>query len=242
MNWQDLQKGFNPGVYNIDYFCGAQMAAYIGDIWIDEITSMSFSISHNKIPIYGYSDTLFRTVSKGQVLVQGQFTINFKEAGYLWLVLNRYHQLKGTSVPLYPTPKNQQNIEQAYGVSKVLGNQITKNDKNKLLNAMQEYYSLAGDTHADGGKADALFTLFENGVWGKKTGESLADSVARRCDDPSLNNFDIYLSYGDFLGDAKHNHTMQRLTNIHIIGSGQAIEISGMPLQESYQFIGRNKL
>lgn len=92
-----------PGVYNIEYFSGAQVAIYFGHIWIDEITSMSFSVSQSRTPLYGYSDQLWRDVAEGQVLVRGQFSINFKEAGYIWVALNEYKRInKNGSTPLNP--------------------------------------------------------------------------------------------------------------------------------------------
>lgn len=77
-------------IYDLDYFSGSQAILYIGDVYIDEATSFSFSVQQGKTPIYGYSSQLFDAVSAGNVLVQGQFSVNFKESGYLWLVLNRY--------------------------------------------------------------------------------------------------------------------------------------------------------
>ncbi len=81
------------GVYNIEYFSGAQVSLYIGDVWVDEVTTLSYGYQQSRTPIYGYASTLFDDVSEGHILVTGQFTINFKEAGYLWLILDRYRQL-----------------------------------------------------------------------------------------------------------------------------------------------------
>lgn len=81
------------GVYNIEYFSGAQVSLYIGDVWVDEVTTLSYGYQQSRTPIYGYASTLFDDVSEGRILVTGQFTINFKEAGYLWLILNRFREL-----------------------------------------------------------------------------------------------------------------------------------------------------
>lgn len=87
------QRIIREGVYNNDYFSGAQVAIYIGDVLVDEITTMSLAVSQSKAPLYGYASMLFDGVSKGNVIVQGEFSINFKEAGYLWLILNRYRAM-----------------------------------------------------------------------------------------------------------------------------------------------------
>jgi hypothetical protein len=80
-------------VYDLEYFSGAQMNMYIGDVLIDEVTSLSVSVRQNKLPVWGYASQLFDKVAKGTVLVQGTFTINFKEAGYLYAVMERYKNL-----------------------------------------------------------------------------------------------------------------------------------------------------
>jgi len=81
------------GVYNNDYFSGAQVAIYIGDVLVDEVTSISLAVAQSKAPLYGYASMLFDGVSRGNVIVEGEFSINFKEAGYLWLILNRYRAM-----------------------------------------------------------------------------------------------------------------------------------------------------
>lgn len=81
-------------VYDLDYFSGTQAALYIGDVYVDEVNSFAYSVSQSKMPIYGYASQLFDAVAPGQVIVQGQFSVNFKEAGYLWLVLHRYKRFE----------------------------------------------------------------------------------------------------------------------------------------------------
>lgn len=88
--------GVGSYIYDLDYFTSSQCALYIGDVFVDEVVNISYSVQQSKTPIYGYASQLFDTVAPGQVIVQGQFTINFKEAGYLWLVLQRYKRFETT--------------------------------------------------------------------------------------------------------------------------------------------------
>jgi hypothetical protein len=88
-------------VYDLEYFSGAQVNVYIGDVLIDEITGLQVQVQQRKLPIYGYASQLFDKVAKATVTVQGAFTINFKEAGYLHAVLERYKRLSsGNSAPV----------------------------------------------------------------------------------------------------------------------------------------------
>jgi hypothetical protein len=253
---------FQRGIYNIEYFSGSQVAVYIGDIWVDEITSMSYSVSQRKQPIYGYADDLFRTVSKGQVLVQGSFTINFKEAGYLWLVLDHYNKMRNKGSRMNPF-RNSQDVYRD-NIETFIDNETdTIRNRNEMLSALSSQAALTGfssekrfrgTTTADSkgyskkegnsnggilGKAEDAFEHFEDLIWsGGKSSEEL--DYNRRADDPELNNFEIYLAFGDFAGDNRHNHTIQKITNVHIIGSGKQIVADGQPIQEEYSFIGRN--
>ena len=80
-------------VYDLDYFTGSQCAVYIGDVFVDEVTNIAFKVNQSKQPIYGYASQLFNAVAPGRVLVQGQFTVNFKESGYLFIILARLKKM-----------------------------------------------------------------------------------------------------------------------------------------------------
>lgn len=286
----DEKKIANRGIYNNDYFSGAQVGIYIGDIFVDEVTSLTYGVSQERTPIYGYASTLFDAVSLGQVIVTGQFAINFKEAGYLWLVLQRYKALmKGHSSPfVYGSKPNEgeqivkQTIEQAINGElkqdkrgKAIGGltvqdyqwlaslsseqvkdklKTNKDETGSLLAASQS--SLAGYSSSTralnpAGKAENIFEMFENAVWGHGTGRGnfrdvqgnvVTGSVSgnRRCDDPDLNPFDIYVAFGDYTGDDNIHHTVQRISQVYIIGTSKQIVIDGTPVQEVYNFIARD--
>lgn len=88
-------------IYDQEYFSGAQVNVYIGDVLVDEITGLQIQVQQRKLPIFGYASQLFDKVAKATVMVQGAFTINFKESGYLYAVLERYKRLSsGNSAPV----------------------------------------------------------------------------------------------------------------------------------------------
>jgi hypothetical protein len=76
------------------------MFLYVGDVWIDEVTSLQYQTTQVKTPIYGYASQLWDDCSAGHVIVQGGFTINFKEQGYLWAALRRYKEISETDAGL----------------------------------------------------------------------------------------------------------------------------------------------
>ncbi len=269
-----------PGIYSVDYFSGSQVAIYIGDILIDEVTSISYQISQNKVPLYGYSDQYYRAVSKGQKIVQGQFTINFKEAGYLWLVLDTYQKMiNGKAGKLYTPFTSGSTVEQR-NIEQIINGETTTADRTKAMLTLAQAIATAPDkdfvgppSDLDGsltddktlntldeivaqsnaslggyssisrslgvpGAAESALEAFEDAIW-KKNSNAL-DDMNRSPDDHDLNPFDIYIAYGDFAGDDRVNHTIRKLTGVHIVSAGQQVVIDGIPIQETYQFIARN--
>jgi len=244
--------GIKPGVYNVEYFSSSQVALFIGDVLVDEVTSLNFTVQQNRRPLYGYADQFFRQVSKGQIIVQGQFSINFKEAGYLWLILARYKKLiKGLEGPLDDNPWTSSGNQVSRNIERMINAEIEPDERTKNIEALADSYaSLTGfssRTRARAalsensvGRAEGLFENFEDKVWGPSEEQLLNEN--RRADDVDLNPFDIFISYGDFAGDNRANHTIIKLEDVYIVGTAQRIEIDGNPVQESYSFFAKTRV
>lgn len=257
----DSFDGIRPGIYNTEYFAGSQVAVFIGDLFVDEITAINFIAQQNRRPIYGYGDQYFRAMSKGQILVQGQFAINFKEAGYLWLILNEYKKKirgqpnKFDNVPFESSSQAlQQNIEQ------VINNESIDQDQrySAIASLAEAYASLGGfssttraagkpfdkETNTGGvGLAENIFEVFEDTIWGRDSRIGGLDASENRSpDDTDLNPFDIFIMYGDFAGDNRANHTIVKLEDCYIVGSAQKIEIDPLPVSEVYSFLGKARI
>ena len=39
---------------NGQYFSGAQASAFIGDVWVDDILALDYSVQHTRLPQFGY--------------------------------------------------------------------------------------------------------------------------------------------------------------------------------------------
>ena len=76
----------NYQTYPYDYYAGTDCKIFFGDVWVDDIITLNYTTNQSKTPIFGYASQNFDAVAKGQVLVEGQFTIAFKETGYLNLI------------------------------------------------------------------------------------------------------------------------------------------------------------
>ena len=71
-----------------DYFSGSDVTVYFGDVWADDIVSLSFTLEEKVLPIYGYASYTYDEVARGNRLVSGQFTVAFKEVGWLYTILD----------------------------------------------------------------------------------------------------------------------------------------------------------
>ena len=257
----------NPGttIYDLDYFTGSQAFIYIGDVWVDEITSFSYELQQRKTPLYGYASQLFDDLAAGQVIVQGQFSINFKEQGYLWAVLRRWHNYqlaanrafekegllspqdnallsgKNGSSPIVwdSTAKNHTNIMRQ-SIERVVQEKITTGEQYKFYSDLTGYASY--DRRLKGTGKDIIFEdimeEFENQVWMTNKNSDLLDQV-RRTDANVFDGFDIFLVLGNYAARSP-NHTVVKLVNVSLTGHSKTVVIDGSPIQEVYSFVAQS--
>jgi hypothetical protein len=69
--------------FDSSYYSGLDVSVYFNQIFVDECIQIQFSEMEQVRPIYGYADYTYRHVVHGTRIVQGTFTINFKDAGYI---------------------------------------------------------------------------------------------------------------------------------------------------------------
>lgn len=69
------------------YYSPSQVLLFVNGYYIDDAAAVSWNISDEKVPIYGYADQDFRTVVPGRSIVHGQLEIHFRYWGYLTNVI-----------------------------------------------------------------------------------------------------------------------------------------------------------
>ena len=70
------------------YFSSLDSDVYFGSILIDELTAINFSVTENKMPIFGFNSFIANRMIAGQRVIQGAFAINFTKTNYLLNILN----------------------------------------------------------------------------------------------------------------------------------------------------------
>lgn len=78
----------NRGVANVRYYSSVDADIYFGDLFVDEVSNITWQITENTLPIFGYNSYTFDDIAVGSRIVQGQFAVNFTQANYLMKVGN----------------------------------------------------------------------------------------------------------------------------------------------------------
>lgn len=246
--------GFNKvGVdkrFGKEYFSGANVQIYMGDTYIDEVTSLEYTIQENATPIYGFASHTWDTVARGTRMVQGSFSINFREAGYLQTVLDRL------------SIKMEEDERGGFGFDSV----------QSVLNLQQSEWNIQGMTieqllAKEGEDFESLTRAYEDAIWG--AGSKGSDFGNRQHDTffyprnrMSKNSvsqsklrdhgFNILVEFGRnmdldrikcmdaFKGTSNAVKTQQAIMNVQLTSMGKQVTVDGQAVQEFYTFIARD--
>lgn len=213
--------------FNSDYYTGADVRIYFGDIWVDEINNLQFMLQENVAPIYGFCSHTWNRVARGTRQISGSFTINFKESYYLHSVLERLDSNMSNEGP-----------DEVYNFNY---DQFTSNVTVEQL--MSKVDNLNFDAVAD---------QFEKSLWGQgsegmryreEARKSGAFFTGARAKDMGLDNgFNILITYGPYSAPdgRKTPETVHSLVGVHITGVSQVIGLDGRPIEEQYTFIAKD--
>lgn len=217
---------------NTEYFSGSQASIFIGDIWIDEIIDWQLSYGASATPIYGYGDTFFSHAAQGRVLVQGNFTINFKEPNYLLAIMQNYENFNQAKAQFERAGANKSGARSentGIGVDYELTGPLAP---------VKEFKELG---YVD--KRAALDNFFYNGQQNKALDKMIKNTTLSTLDPRLQNNdyarplFDIKIGYGTVFDE---NTIGEQIVGVKIIGKGKTIMANGEPLKESYSFFAQN--
>ena len=225
----------DPYSTTFSYYSGSQITVWFGNILIDDINSIQWARTQNKMPIYGYASQNFDAIANGAVLIQGQFTINFRQQNYMSYIMKSIKDL-------YQNYNTQQNQDPA--VWSTVQNLISQHLKNGTFGPQtaQDIQNL--------GNSPNFFQLaddYASAVWGSAAtqGATISPADIEQANDLP-NGFTIQVAYGSQPSvDAQTTiqlmqSTTKTLTGVHILGSSQTIQVGGQPVQEQYSFIARD--
>lgn len=226
-----------------EYFSGANVRVYFGDVWVDQMASLSFSLREQVAPIYGFRSHTFDRVSRGNRYVEGEFTLNFTENGYLQTILDRIASgMEKESIALSENQK----------------------ETNYLRNLSEEQ-NIKDLLELDGLTYEGQIGALKDSFWGRTRNTTIASSESKEQDvyyyskranlDSVLkeHGFNILIDYSpdanekDFLdcingikSEKSFYQSYRTIIGVHIMGEEQQIINNGSVLQVRYNFIARD--
>ena len=229
----------DPYSNTFSFYSGSQITVWFGNILIDDINSIQWVRTQNKMPIYGYASRNFDSIASGVVLVQGNFVVNFRQQNYMSFIMKAIKDLYQAYNP--QTNTSSTNNQQVWST---VSNLISQHLQNGTFGPQT-----AADIQALGNSPN-FFQLaddYASAVWGTAAtqGEIIYPAdVEQTMDIP--NGFEIQISYGSpTTSDAQTvtqlmQSTTKTLNGVHLVGESQIIQVGGNQVQEQYSFIARD--
>jgi hypothetical protein len=228
-----------------DFYSGSQITVWFGNILIDDINAIQWNRSQSKRPIYGYASQQFDAVAKGTVIIQGNFTINFRQRGYLSAVMLRIKDLyKKFSEDGNTTEEKAKWDSSRWPVVRDLIGMHLRNgtfgpqtvEEITALGESPDFFELA--------------KFYEELIWGEGAlygdeGKETKSPVDVYQQDLLSDGFNILITYGNTSGSEARTlqdqlqSTTKTLNGVHLIGESQVIQVGGQPVLEQYDFIAR---
>lgn len=240
--------GFEPQTsvehtrFKSEYFSGTNTRIYFGDLWMDEITSFDFTLQEQVAPIFGYASFTFDRVARGSRQIQGTFRINFRESGYLNVVMQHLSQRKRKSTNPYHQAFEAEQWKKGLTADHLV------NDKSNFEALAEEFESsLWGEGNNDSVKKAANRKDKETHFYpkyaeydAKSGGVTHDDEISQR--ELAEDGFSIMIGYGPVNEDGSQKATdaAHTLTGVHLTGVRQVIQGDGMPIEEEYSFIAKD--
>jgi len=220
-----------------EYFSGSEIFIIFGDMPIEDISELEFSMSQQTQPIFGYGSFTWDAMMTGSRFINGNFRINFKEAFYIQSVLNKLLTRK-------PELSNLEKSVNLTGTINELNSQI-KNlsaDELRTLSKAYEDRLWSKEEKIDKKNQTAWLNPF-NGY------DYLSNNSNWQSDYNGLlkHGFDIIISFGDKITELKKDPSkisekgsVKTINGVHLTGYKTIYKADGEPIFEEYSFIARD--
>lgn len=228
--------------YTTDYFCGSQVAIFLGDIWLSDISMIQYEMTQTKRPFYGYKSQKFDMVAKGTQLINGAFSMNYTHTNFLNMAIAEYLRHSST-LSKDGGPGGAGSINQDE-FNRFLDDIYHKRNSLKTLGPNRPLTNIPGDTDNSMNELDfgVKASLLENYFWG---GADAPTEPYATIPPDNLPPFDIMITFGNYAKERTvedegiSSHTLKILNNVHITGHALQAGTTGEPIQEVYSFIAR---
>lgn len=252
----------------VNYFSGNQGLIFIGPTLVDEVLQFGYKLNQSKIPIYGYASQYFDAVADGKVLVNGFFTINYIDSGYMFAVMDKYisdgftveSALEGM---MEQTESVFNNTREMTEKLRQLARQIEENQNPWGTPDPELMKLVARNLNEDPSTKDSIISTLRRRFWGegefltppfsgnevatKKQAEKIGREMLEWASEGSsysvqrpdqLPKISITVCHGDPLN--KVHSTYRVIHDVHILGVEHNISPVDEAQTETYSFIARS--
>jgi len=211
-----------------EYFSGCNVHIFFGDIYIDEITTLQFTMQEQVMPVYGYNSYVYDAVLRGSRVIQGMFRINFKHVDYIRQAVHKILNMDRDDYVNFPDWPDQETIEEK---------------KNELYDVSREGWSR---------QFDKISEEFKEMMWADADTEDLVEFQKNRPYFDFEKPFNIRIKYGPYDMPQSHYNieniyrqkvsqgTIIKIQDIQIDQVTQNVDSSGEPVSEDYSFMARD--
>lgn len=225
--------------FNTSYWSGSDVDVLINNTLIDESTQCSWQIMNRVQPFYNYAAYVPTNFKHGTRLISGELTINFKQVGYFYSVIQHLNQNASPVDPIqeFNTPSNANSL--LTGVNSNTSAAIKSYIKayEKELEANNRVIDQIINTPATIPNFKGMFEsnnpLNIKIVFGGHVDQSVILKYA------SGNSFiekdAIYRA-----GANSAPFTGLELMDVHVMGNATVIDDSGRPIMETFSFMAGN--
>jgi hypothetical protein len=208
------------GNTEVRYFSGIDAEIYFGETYIDETVQIEFTVQQNTMPLYGYNSYVYDQIAQGSRIIQGQFTINFTKASYLYDVLNTLAEVKsGSSMNVVADKEN--TISEQYVSASTKSSQISISDNSPMWNKAFEICMSYGDYKSIGAANSTMILL--KGVWITGVNQNFG-----------INGEPIYETYSFIARDMQFAPMLSSSSNNKTTNEEDVITINEITYSEAY--------
>lgn len=217
--------------YSANYYSGSDIRIYFGDIWVDEVTNIEFTLQEQVAPIFGYASFTWDRVARGSRYVSGSFSINFKETAYLQTIMNSLRSdLDNDSTTGYFSKSE---WDKNMTIEALVAQ--NKQDFHEIADSLEESFWGEGDQTARVQNQEDT-TYFYPSLYSEEISGLDQFKLAK-------DGFNIVIAYGNQNMSGREvdsYETVQVIMGIQITGVSQQIGQNGQPIQEVYSFIAKD--
>jgi hypothetical protein len=238
------QVGTKPAGFKIidptggTYWSGLDAALYFEHYYVDNLIGFQMAYTENTVPYFSLCSTEAVSYHRGQKLLNGSFSINFRQANYIYNILNRIKGVSSGSASRTPD---------SISKGEVSGIDLT------TLGSLSDAKSAA--EYAKRYK-EARESEIKNILINKQSSEGFSFHTSKK-------GFNAYIVFGTYLADSValemssdgsgwelgsikptadrfRPGTAYKLKGFALISSQMAFTDSGQPIAETFSFLARS--